>query len=60
MGWIDEHLGKGRSRGVIVAREIPDDLLLAVQRLPEVTLFHYKIAMTVEAVRKGSGLAVGS
>jgi len=51
MGWIDRHLGKGRSRGIIVAKEIPDDLIVAVQRLPEVALFRYKIAMTVDAVK---------
>ena len=51
MGWIDRHLGKGRSRGIIVAKEIPDDLIVAVQRLPEVTLFRYRIAMTVDAVK---------
>jgi hypothetical protein len=52
MGWVDQHLGKGRSRGVIVAREIPDDLVVAVQRAPGVGLFRYKIAMTVEPVQK--------
>ena len=51
MGWIDRHLGKGRSRGIIVAKEITDDLVVAVQRLPDVALFRYRIAMTVEAVK---------
>lgn len=51
MGWLDRHLGKGRSRGIIVAKEIPDDLIVAVQRLPEVALFRYRVAMTAEAVK---------
>ena len=58
MGWVDRHLGKGRSRGIIVAKEIPDELIMAVQRLPEVALFRYRIALTVEAVKapvKSSG-----
>jgi hypothetical protein len=51
MGWIDQHLGKGRSRGIIVAKEIPEDLVVAAQRLPEVALFRYKIAMTADLVK---------
>jgi hypothetical protein len=53
MGWVDQHLGKGRSRGIIVAKDISDDLIVAVQRVPDVTLFRYKVAMTVEAVSSG-------
>ncbi len=55
MGWIDRHLGKGQSRGIIVAKEIPDDLIVAVQRLPEVALFRYRVAMTLEAVKAPVG-----
>lgn len=50
MGWVDQHLGKGRSRGIIVAKEISEDLVVAVRRVPGIMLFRYKIAMTVEVV----------
>jgi endonuclease NucS-like protein len=52
MAWIDEHLGKGKCRGMIVAREIPDDLVLAVQRVQGVGLYRYKISITAEPVGK--------
>jgi hypothetical protein len=51
MGWIDQNLGKGRSRGIIVARDIPYDLLLATQRASGVSLYRYRVSMTVEPVR---------
>jgi hypothetical protein len=35
--------------------EIPDDLIVAVQRLPEVALYRYKIAMTLEAIKAPVG-----
>jgi len=53
MGWVDENLGKGKSRGIIVAREIPEDLVVAVKRVPGVTLYRYNIAVTTELVGKG-------
>lgn len=51
MGWVDKNLG-GREpcRGLIVAREITDDLLVATTRAPGVSLHRYRIAMVVEAV----------
>jgi hypothetical protein len=50
MGWIDKNLGKGSSRGIIVAKEITPDLVLATERLSGVALFRYHVAMTVEPV----------
>jgi hypothetical protein len=50
MGWIDQSLGKGPSRGIIVAKDISDDLVLAVQRVQGVMLFRYKVALTLETV----------
>jgi hypothetical protein len=32
MGWVDKKLGKAPCRGLIIAKEIPDDLAMAVQR----------------------------
>jgi hypothetical protein len=35
---------------MIVAKEIPDDLILAVQRVPGVTLYRYSLSVSVELV----------
>ncbi len=50
MGWVDKHLGKGPCRGVIVAKEISDDLVLATQRVQGVSLYRYKLSVSVERV----------
>ena len=50
MGWVDRHLGNAPCRGVIIAKEIPDDLLLAVQRVPGVSLYRYNLSVSVELV----------
>jgi hypothetical protein len=50
MGWVDKHLGKGPCRGIVVAREISDDLLLAAQRVQGVSLYRYKLSVSVERV----------
>lgn len=52
MGWVDNNLGnEARCRGIIIAKDIPDDLALAVQRVPDVKLFRYNFSFTVEAVQ---------
>lgn len=50
MGWIDKNLGRGPCRGMIIAKDIPDDLVLAVQRVPGVSLLRYTLSVSVEAV----------
>ncbi len=50
MGWVDKNLGKGPCRGMIVAKDIPDDLILAVQRAPGVSVCRYHLSVTVELV----------
>lgn len=50
MGWVDKNLGKGPCRGIIVAKEISDDLVLAVQRVTGVSLYRYKLSVSVEQV----------
>jgi len=50
MGWVDKHLGSGPCRGIIVAKEISDDLVLAVQRVEGVSLYRYKLSVSVEQV----------
>jgi hypothetical protein len=42
MGWVDKNLGKGSCRGMIIAKEITPDLVIAVRRVPGVTLGRYK------------------
>jgi hypothetical protein len=50
MGWVDKHLGNGPCRGVIVAREISDDLIVAAQRVQGVSLYRYRLSVSVEPV----------
>jgi hypothetical protein len=50
MGWVDKNLGNGPCRGMIIAKEIPDDLILAVQRVPGVSLYRYNLSVSVEPV----------
>lgn len=52
MGWVDEHLGKGPCRGTIISREISQDLAVAAQRVPGVSLFRYRLSVTLEAVSR--------
>lgn len=50
MGWVDKNLGKAPCRGMIIAKEIPNDLALAVQRVPGVSLYRYNLSVSVELV----------
>ncbi len=51
MGWVDQHLGKGRQcRGIIVASEISEDLMLAVRRTSGVSLLRYTLSVSVEPI----------
>lgn len=50
MAWVDKHLGKGACRGIIIAKEISDDLVLAVQRMQDVSLYRYRLSVSVERV----------
>ena len=50
MGWVDAHLSQGSSRGIIIAKDIPEDLLLACKRIPEVSLYQYDLSVTVKRV----------
>ena len=50
MAWVDKHLHKAPCRGIIVAKEISDDLILAVQRVQGVALFRYKLSVSVERI----------
>ena len=50
MGWIDANLGKGPCRGIIVAKEISEDLILAVRRVQGVSLYKYILSVSLERV----------
>jgi hypothetical protein len=50
MGWVDKNLGKIPCRGMIIAKEISDDLMLAVQRANGVSLHRYRLSVSVESV----------
>lgn len=51
MGWVDMNLpGTGKSRGIIVAKEISDDLCLACQRVPDISLYKYSLSVTTSRV----------
>ncbi len=50
MAWVDSHLGQEACRGVIIAREIGDDLMVAVQRVSGVALRRYHLSVSVEQV----------
>jgi len=52
MGWIREHQaepGQG-VRGMIIAREISEDLLLACSSIPDIELFEYELAVALRHV----------
>lgn len=50
MGWVDNHLGNGPCRGMIIAKEIPEDLIIATQRVPGVAMYRYSLSVSVELV----------
>jgi len=56
MGWVDKNLGSGPCRGIIIAKEITEDLVTAVSRVPGVTLHRYKMNFSVEEVSTGGDL----
>ncbi|MFZ1932342.1 MAG: endonuclease NucS domain-containing protein, partial [Thermoguttaceae bacterium] len=47
MGWVDEHLGSAPCRGMIIAKEISDDLRVAARRVPGVSLCRYTMSVAV-------------
>jgi len=50
MGWVDSHLGKTPCRGMIIAKEIPEELVLTVKRVPGIQLYRYNLSVSVELV----------
>jgi hypothetical protein len=54
MGWIEQHHAEPDQevRGVIVAKEITDDLKLACARLEAVQLLEYELSVTLKPVKR--------
>jgi hypothetical protein len=50
MGWVDQHLGNGPCRGIIIASEITEELSVAVARVPGVQLARYRMSFAIEPV----------
>ncbi len=52
MAWIKQNLATGNQkvRGVIIAREISDDLIMATSLVPDVTLLEYQLKVTLHKV----------
>jgi hypothetical protein len=52
MAWIKKNQAEGQQsvRGIIVAREITDDLLLACSGIPNVQLFEYQMSVALRKV----------
>ena len=57
MGWVDEHLGNGPCRGIIIASEINDELRIAVSRVPGVGLAKYKMSFAIEPVGQSAQIS---
>lgn len=53
IGWVKENLAENgqKVRGVIVARSISEDLLLATRDLPSLGLFEYQLSVQLKGVR---------
>lgn len=50
MGWVDQHLGNKPCRGIIIAREITEELSVAVARVPGVQFAKYRMSFAIEPV----------
>ncbi len=52
MAWIQRHHAEPRQavRGIIIAREISDDLKLACSYLPDVLLYEYELSVALRKV----------
>ena len=54
MAWIEKHQAEPtqKVRGIIIAREISDDLHLAASKIPDVELFEYDLSVSLRKVNK--------
>jgi len=54
MAWIEANQAESsqKVRGIIIAREISDDLHLAATKVPDIELFEYSLSVTLRKVNK--------
>lgn len=54
MAWIEKHqVDTGQSvRGIIIAKEITEDLVLATSRVKDVELFEYELSVSLKKINK--------
>lgn len=54
MAWIEKNQAEStqKVRGIIIAREISDDLHLATSKIPDVELFEYDLSVSLRKVNK--------
>jgi len=57
MAWIERNHAEPNQkvRGVIIAREISDDLHLATSKIPDVELFEYELSVSLRKINKYNG-----
>lgn len=53
MGWIEKNLAESNQsvRGVIIASNISEDLLLATKRIPDITLCEYEMSFSLKKIK---------
>ncbi|RMM66672.1 putative nuclease of the RecB family [Pseudomonas savastanoi pv. glycinea] len=53
MGWIKKNLAKGKMvKGVIVAKSISSNLRHAIVAVPNVSLFEYEVAFSLNQIQE--------
>lgn len=59
MGWIKKHHAEPNQsvRGIIIAREISNDLLLACSGLANIDLYEYNLSVTLNNIKKHKDMA---
>lgn len=51
MAWVKQNLANGKAvRGLIVAKDISEDLKLAVSMIPAIALYEYELSMKVHSI----------
>ena len=57
LGWIEMHHAEAGQpvRGVIVAKDVSEDLRLACRRVSGISLFEYELSVSLKAVPVDSG-----
>jgi hypothetical protein len=60
MGWVERHQADPgqKVRGIIVAKEMSEDLLLAVARVPDIELYEYQLSVSLHRVLPAAGHAI--